>query len=205
MLSRTSQDTSTDMYGSQWFDSIQLLRYFAKVVLQLMTSEHWTEWRSDRMLLVWYFMVFSILLEHIPCNMIYSNLFELIISRFQGCRDLRVIVKWCTLPASHGPDDTKPCSKIIWFVNLQWCHLLPFGLWFGKCVGSPSPGMFFSETRISGAAQVEYERASLACRARRVEDDSLPASTADLPSEVGLARVTRWHMVTLVLVHAGSW
>jgi len=38
------------------------------------------------------------------------------------------------------------------------------------------------------AAQVEYERASLACRARRVEDDSLPASTADLPSEVGLAR-----------------
>lgn len=40
MLSRTSQDTSTDMYGSQWFGSIQLLRYFAKVVLQLMTSEH---------------------------------------------------------------------------------------------------------------------------------------------------------------------
>ena len=143
MLSRTSQDTSTDMYGSQWFDSIQLLRYFAKVVLQLMTSEHWTEWRPDRMLLVWYFMVFSILLEHIPCDMIYSNLFELIISRFQGCRDLRVIVKWCTPPASHGPDDTKHCSKIIWFVNLQWCHLLPFGLWFGKCVGSPSPGMFF--------------------------------------------------------------
>ena len=32
--------TSTDMYGSQWFGSIQLLRYFAKVVLQLMTSEH---------------------------------------------------------------------------------------------------------------------------------------------------------------------
>ena len=40
-----------------------------------------------------------------------------------------------------------------------------------------------------GIAQVEYERASLACRARRVEDD--PLVEVDLPMEVGLARATQ--------------
>ena len=36
---------------------------------------------------------------------------------------------------------------------------------------------------------MEYERASLACRARRVEDD--PLVEVDLPMEVGLARATQ--------------
>ena len=43
-----------------------------------------------------------------------------------------------------------------------------------------------------GAAQVEYERASLACRARRVEDDAdaTNGSTASSAMEIGLARAT---------------
>jgi len=44
-----------------------------------------------------------------------------------------------------------------------------------------------------GIAQVEYERASLACRARRVEDD--PVEQVDLPMEVGLARATQMKKV----------
>jgi len=44
----------------------------------------------------------------------------------------------------------------------------------------------YREVEDARIAQVEYERASLACRARRVEDD--PVEQVDLPMEVGLAR-----------------